>query len=120
VKKTLFILWAMWRRPVFNNMSLPPGVKSAPSCELCHLGGKFTPSFTPRGEHYCLEGCLEEQRILPPGDKFTPRGQSSPQGDNQNIPAGCISPLRDKACQSDCQLWNGQPISYFVWGQKAA
>jgi hypothetical protein len=33
-------------------------------------------------EDYCLEEWRAEQRILPPGDNCTPRGQNSPLGDN--------------------------------------
>jgi hypothetical protein len=40
-----------------------------------------TPSFTPRVEHHLAEW-RGEQRISPPGDNFTHRGQSSPVGDN--------------------------------------
>jgi hypothetical protein len=31
---------------------------------------------------YCLEEWRGEKIISPPGDKFTPRGQNSPLGDN--------------------------------------
>jgi hypothetical protein len=50
----------------------------APRGEICPLGVKFTPSFTLRGEHYCLEEWRGEQRISPPGDNFTPMGQIHP------------------------------------------
>jgi hypothetical protein len=41
----------------------------------------FTPPFTPRGEHYCLEELRGEQRISPPGDNVIPWGKNSPLGD---------------------------------------
>jgi hypothetical protein len=55
----------------------------APRGEIRPLGGMFTPSFTPRGEHslLCVEEWRGEQRISPPGDNFTPWGQNSPLGD---------------------------------------
>jgi hypothetical protein len=37
---------------------------------------------------YCLEEWRGKQRISPPGDYFTPRGQNSPLGDNF-APGGC-------------------------------
>jgi hypothetical protein len=42
---------------------------------------------------YCLEECRGEQRISPPGDNFTPRGQNSPLGDNFDPGWGSSSPL---------------------------
>jgi hypothetical protein len=52
-----------------------------PRGEVCPLGGMFTPSFTPRVEHSLLFRRIEgKQRISPPGDNFTPRGQNSPLG----------------------------------------
>jgi hypothetical protein len=51
--------------------------------KICPLGGMFTPSFTPRGEHSTVKKNWGAHRELPsPGDKFTSRGQISPLGDN--------------------------------------
>jgi hypothetical protein len=50
----------------------------------------FAPSFTPRDDH-CLEKWSCEQRISPPKDNFTPRGQNSPLGDNF-APGGQLRP----------------------------
>jgi hypothetical protein len=44
------ILYLSGQRPGFNKMSLPPGMKFAPSGELCPLEEIFTLSFTPTGE----------------------------------------------------------------------
>jgi hypothetical protein len=41
----------------------------APRGEICHLGGMFTPSFTPRGEQSLLFRRMEGQT-----DNFTPKG----------------------------------------------
>jgi hypothetical protein len=62
----------------------PLGVKLTPRGVMCPLGGIFTPLFTPTkgGTLYRLEEWMGEQRISPPGDNFTPRGQNSPLGDN--------------------------------------
>jgi hypothetical protein len=40
---------------------------------------------------YVLEEWRGEQRISPPGDNFTPRGQNSPLGDNF-APGGQVRP----------------------------
>jgi hypothetical protein len=40
---------------------------------------------------YCLEEWRGKQRISPPGDNFTPRGQNSPLGD-KFTPGGQIRP----------------------------
>jgi hypothetical protein len=45
------------------------GVNLAPRGEICPLGVKFTPSFTPRGEHALLFIRMEGQT-----ENFTPRG----------------------------------------------
>jgi hypothetical protein len=79
------------QRPVFNNMSLPPGVNLNPIGELWPLGGIFPPLFTPRGE-YTLLFRRGEQRI------FTSGGQLHPFGTNFPLmakftPGGQIWPL---------------------------
>jgi hypothetical protein len=62
-------------------LPLTPRGELGPRGEICPLGGMFTPSFTPQGGTlYCLEESRGIQRISPPGDNFTPRGQSSPLG----------------------------------------
>jgi hypothetical protein len=74
--------------PVFNNMTclqglnLPLGVNLAPRSELCPLGGMFTVSFAPRGEHSLLFRRMEGQKqtISHPRDNFTPVGQLRPWG----------------------------------------
>jgi hypothetical protein len=68
----------------------PLGVNLAPRGEICPLGGMFAPLFTPRGEHSLLFRRTggDEQRISPPRDNFTPRGQ--------NLPLGTTSPLGSK------------------------
>jgi hypothetical protein len=46
-------------------------------------GGNVHPYVHPQGwtlSRYCLEEWRGEQRILPPGNNFTPRGQNSPRG----------------------------------------
>jgi hypothetical protein len=66
-------------RPVFNNMSLPSGVKFSSSGKLgpqkwtLFPTGNFTPpSLTPRDAHlYCLKECRGKHDL-------NPRGQSSP------------------------------------------
>jgi hypothetical protein len=97
---------------VFNNMVLPPGVKFAPRGELCPLGGMFTPSFAPRGEHTPLFRRMGggKQRISPPVYNFTPRGQNSLIGDNFD-PGGQSLPLWVKLRMglrllSDCSLFD--------------
>jgi hypothetical protein len=60
------------------------------------LEGIFTHSFTPRGEHSLLfRRIVERTENLPPGDNFTPLGQSSFLGDNF-APGGRSSPLEMK------------------------
>jgi hypothetical protein len=54
----------------------PRGELGPPREEICPLGGMFTPSFTPRGEHSLLFRRMEEQTE----DNFTSRGQNSPLG----------------------------------------
>jgi hypothetical protein len=49
----------------------------APRGEICPLGGRFTPSFTPSGEHSLLFRRVEGRT-----ENFTPKGQNSPLGDN--------------------------------------
>jgi hypothetical protein len=62
--------------------------------EICPLGGMFTPSFTPRGEHSLLFRRMGGQtENFTPGDNFTPRGQNSPWGTN--------SPLGSKFAPGD-------------------
>jgi hypothetical protein len=69
------------QRPVFNNMSLPLGVKFA------HKGQSSPLSSPPPGKtHYCLEEWRGEQRI------FIHRGQSSPLGASFT-PGSWSSPL---------------------------
>jgi hypothetical protein len=46
----------------------------APRGELCPLEGIFTPTFTPKGEHYYLEEGRGEQIISPTWDIFNNRG----------------------------------------------
>jgi hypothetical protein len=48
--------------------------------ELCPLEGMFT----PKGEHSLLFRRIKGQteNFTPPGDKYTPRGQNSPLGEN--------------------------------------
>jgi hypothetical protein len=68
----------------------PLGLNLAPREELCPLGEMFTPSFTPRGEHFLLFRRMEgrtENLISPPqgimspqGTKFSPWGQLCPFG----------------------------------------
>jgi hypothetical protein len=41
----------------------------APRDEICPLGVKFTPSFSPRGEHFLLFRRMEGRT-----ENFTPRG----------------------------------------------
>jgi hypothetical protein len=57
---------------------------------MCPLGGMFTPSFTPMGEHSLLFRKMEGQT-----ENFTPRGQIStlgskfaPRGEVKNVPLG--------------------------------
>jgi hypothetical protein len=71
-----------FQRPVFNNRSLPPGVKFAPrgelgppGVELCALRRMFT-SFTPRSGSSLKFRRMEMQR-----EDLYPKGTSSPQGD---------------------------------------
>jgi hypothetical protein len=45
----------------------------APRGEICPLGVKFTPLFTPRGEHSLLFRRIEGRT-----ENFTPRGQLHP------------------------------------------
>jgi hypothetical protein len=47
----------------------PIGVNLAPRGEICPLWVKFTPSFTPRGEHSLLFRRMEGRT-----ENFTPRG----------------------------------------------
>jgi hypothetical protein len=69
----------------FNDMvcpkgrSLPLGVNLAPGGEFFPLRGTFTP---PPGVTTlkCLEEWSGKQKISPPVDNFTPRGQNSPLG----------------------------------------
>jgi hypothetical protein len=50
----------------------------APRGKIGPLGLKFTPSFSPRGEHSLMFRRMEGQtEFHPPGDNFTPRGQNS-------------------------------------------
>jgi hypothetical protein len=64
-------------RTVFNNMGLPLGGTWPPKSEFYFLGGMFTPSFTPRGEHFSMfiitergtEGLQPQGITLPLGDK---------------------------------------------------
>jgi hypothetical protein len=48
-------------------LTSPLGVNLAPGGEICPLGVKFTPSFTPRGEHPVLFRRMEGQT-----ENFTP------------------------------------------------
>jgi hypothetical protein len=48
----------------------------------------LTPSFTPRGEHYCLEEWRGQQNFNP-GDIFTHGGQNSPTGKKAKLRIGC-------------------------------
>jgi hypothetical protein len=80
----------------FLNSPLAPRVKLTPRGEICFLGGMFTPSFTPKGEHptVYLEEWRGKQRISHPG-KTTPRGETSPTGDKIH-PWGTTSLLESK------------------------
>jgi hypothetical protein len=72
-----------FHRKVCGFVSRGPFLTSplAPRGEICPVRVKFTPPFTPRGEHaYCLAEWRGKQRISPPGDNFTPRGQIHPWG----------------------------------------
>jgi hypothetical protein len=54
----------------------PLGENLAPRGDICPLlGGMFTPSFTPRGEHYTIYKNGGANR------EFHPQGITSPQGD---------------------------------------
>jgi hypothetical protein len=61
-----------------KGLTSPLGVYLAPRVVILPLGVMFTPSFTPRGEHYCLDEWRGEKRISPRGDNLTTRGQNSP------------------------------------------
>jgi hypothetical protein len=64
----------------------------APRGDICPLGVKFTPLFTPRSEHSVLFRRMEVQKeISPPRDNFTPRGLIHPPRDNFT-PRGLIHP----------------------------
>jgi hypothetical protein len=89
----LFDYFGRLERPVFNIMvcplgwSLPLGVNLASRGELCPVGGIFTPSFTPSGEHSLLFKRMEGQTVnFTPRDNFTPGvkihswGTTSPLG----------------------------------------
>jgi hypothetical protein len=64
-----------WSRAILNFTPGPQGwtslqgVNLAPRGEICHLGGMFTPSFTPRGDHSQLF-----RRTVGQTENFTPRG----------------------------------------------
>jgi hypothetical protein len=59
----------------------------APRGELCPIGGIFTLSFTPRGEHYCLKELRGEQILSPPGGITSPLGAKvCPWGEVKNGP----------------------------------
>jgi hypothetical protein len=66
----------------FRQHQFVPGCELGPGGELCSLGVKFTPSFTPRGEHPVLFRRMEGRTEIftPPGDNFTPRGLIHPWG----------------------------------------
>jgi hypothetical protein len=51
-----------------------------PRGKICPLGGMFTPSFTPRGEHSLVFRRMEgwTENFTPKGTKFTPGGQLRP------------------------------------------
>jgi hypothetical protein len=54
-----------------------------PKDEVCPLGGMFTPSFTPRVDHYLLFRRMEGRtENFTPGYNFTLRGENSLLGDN--------------------------------------
>jgi hypothetical protein len=50
-------------------LTSPLGVNLAPRGEICPLGVKFTPSFTPRGKHSLLFRRIEGRT-----ENFTPKG----------------------------------------------
>jgi hypothetical protein len=58
-----------FRGPFLTLPLAPLGVNLAPRGEICPLGVKFTPSFTPRGEHSLLFRRMEGRT-----ENFTPRG----------------------------------------------
>jgi hypothetical protein len=55
--------------PGLLGISSPLGVNLGPRGEICPLGGMFTPSFTPRGQHSLLFRRMEGRT-----ENFTPRG----------------------------------------------
>jgi hypothetical protein len=64
-----------------QGITSPLGVNLAPRGEIFPLGGMFTPSFTPRGEHSLLFRRMEGQtESHPQRTKFTPGGQIRPWG----------------------------------------
>jgi hypothetical protein len=80
-------------------VSLTPTMKSClaeghPRDELGPQGVKFTPLFTPRGEHSLLFRRMEGRT-----DNFTPRGQTHPWG--------TTSPLGVKVCPPEVKLRMG-------------
>jgi hypothetical protein len=62
----------------------------APRGEICPLGGMFTPSFTPRGEHSLLVRRMEGRT-----ENFIPQGITTPPGDTVH-PWGTSSSLGSK------------------------
>jgi hypothetical protein len=98
-----------------------PRDELGPQSELCPLGGLFTPSFTPRGEHpHCLEEWRGEQRV------FTPRGQLHPWGPTSPLeanftPRGQLHPWRPTSSPG-CKI---SPLGaklktglWFLWAKK--
>jgi hypothetical protein len=82
-----------------------------PSGELCPLGGMFTPSFTPRGEHSLFFKELRGKQIISPrGNNFTPGGQLHPWG--------TTSPLGVKVCPyigEKLRMGLRTLCTYFIW-----
>jgi hypothetical protein len=65
----------------FLTSPLAPRGYIHPRGELCPLGVRYTPSFTPRGEHSLLFRRMEGRKEnLTPVDNFTPRGQKFTPG----------------------------------------
>jgi hypothetical protein len=71
-RKTLTV--EISRRPFLTS---PLGTRD----EICPLGGMYTPSFTPRGDHTWLFRRMEGQtENFTPRDNFTPREKIHPWG----------------------------------------
>jgi hypothetical protein len=78
-----------------------PLMNLTPRGEICPLGGMFTPSFTPRGEHTILFIRMEVRT-----ENFTPRGQNSP--------LGTASPPGSKFAKLRMGLWPTQNTQKYI------